>query len=68
MKNYDAQTTGKGGVVMMIVYPRISKPSDIIKDFARPILEESALMNNAAAKNPRALQMKMIETVPYAMW
>jgi len=61
---YDAQTNGNGGVVTMAVYPRISKASDIIKHFARPILEKSALMKRAAATNPRALQTKMIETVP----
>lgn len=61
---YDKQTTGKGGVVTMIVYPRINRPSDIMRDLARPILEDSGLMNNAAAKKPRALQRKIIDTVP----
>lgn len=60
----DAQTTANGGFVTITVYPRINKLSDIIRDFDRPILEESALMKKAAAMNPRALQIKMIDTVP----
>jgi hypothetical protein len=50
--------------VTIVAYPIINKASDIIRDFDRPILEESALMKKAAAINPRALQTKMIETVP----
>jgi hypothetical protein len=50
--------------VTIAVYPRINKDSDIISVFARPILEDNALMKNAAAIKPRALQTKIIETVP----
>jgi hypothetical protein len=50
--------------MVITVYPRINNASDIIRDFDRPILEESALMKKAAATNPRALHTKMIETVP----
>jgi len=61
---YDAATTGNGGVVTIAVYPKINKDSEIISVFARPILKDNALMKKAAAINPRALQTKIIETVP----
>jgi hypothetical protein len=64
---YEAATTGNGGVVTITVYPMTNKASDIISDFARPILKDKALVKKAAAINPRALQTKMTETVPYAI-
>jgi hypothetical protein len=63
----DAATTPNGGVVTIAAYPNMSKISEIIRHFARPILFAKAFMKKAAATNPRALQTKMIETVPYEM-
>jgi hypothetical protein len=62
---YESATTGKGGVIARIVYASIKRLSEIINVFPRPILVANPLTNVAAAMNPRALQMKIVETVPY---
>jgi hypothetical protein len=62
--SYDAATTGKGGVNTIAVYPIINSASAIDKAFARPHLLDIELMKNAAVTKPRALQTKMVDTVP----
>jgi hypothetical protein len=37
---------------------------ETINVHARPILVDNELIKKAVAKNPRALQIKMIDTVP----
>jgi hypothetical protein len=48
----------------MIVYPTTKRASDITKALARPRLLDNELTKNAAARKPRALQRKIVETVP----
>jgi hypothetical protein len=56
--------TGKGGVVTIAAFAIIKTTEELINVHARPTLVDKELIKKAVATNPKALQMKIIDTVP----